>query len=337
MNHKRKLDLFAAELKQSELLPPPLVPAKKKRKVTSYKTDDGDIGMLPETKFAIEHKIKTNTNAKKRRKIKTKDQNVFTAGTLQNKYQSKSCVYQPYLLKRMITCCNADTVVIGMDISLSSPAITVMDISHNIFHVYFLWSGAKPLRKDTLTWISGPWMNWNWEFHASPATYNDHDTEVRDAKESHCIYRYRRMGARLEWIKNIINEWKEKCSKMIVGIEHYSFGSSSTQYASAAITNMALTELGGCIRMFLCKQQGVQCLELPPMGIKKSFSNSGKSDKHDMYQAYLQRHNGPPLDEVFPFTKPISEYSVEPPSPVSDIIDSLAVAYLTAHCAANMI
>lgn len=303
-----------------------------KKKGTKRKQPD--IGMTAETlQFTtqtVEKKVK------KRKTTKTKEDNVFTAGNLQPFYQSKTCVYQPFQLVRRIVqqYSKVPTVWIGLDMSLSSPAATVIDVQTKTFHCYFLWDRAKPLNMNELKWTEGPWSGWKWEMHPIEATFNDNATEIKEAGQTHGIYRYRRIDDRLMWVQVILEEWRHRypAAEIRVGIEHYSFGSSSTQFASAAITNMALTELGGCIRWWLCKQERVQCLEIPPMGIKRTFSSSGKADKKDMYQAYLLRHNGPALDSVFPFTKPIAEYGKEPPHPISDMIDSLAATFAVAHC-----
>lgn len=318
-----------------------------------------DIGILPETKnYLLAKKQKTKDipapapapaqeTKKKKRIKKTKEQNVFTAGNLQPWYQSKTCVYTPMMLEQKLknTLEKKDYpnhIYMGFDLSLTSPAITVMIPETRTLHAYFLWDHKKPLKKTELSWSKNQSdQSWTWIFHPTVTLFNDPDQEVKEAGITHSIYRYRRIDERLKWIQEIVETYLH--CKIKIGIEHYSFQSGHNQgqnqkFASAAMTNITLAELGGCVRHYLCQfPDQIQVLEIAPLGIKKSFIGAGKTKKIEMYQAYLLRHKGPSLDEIFPFTKSITAFETDTPSPVSDIIDSLAACFLIAYydcCAA---
>jgi hypothetical protein len=316
-----------------------------------------DIGIDPETKnYLLAKKQKTkdiNPSApetkKKKRIKKSKEQNVFTAGNLQPWYKSQTCVYTPMMLEKKLTNTlekkdHPHHIYMGFDLSLTSPAITVMIPETRTLHAYFLWDRKKPLKKTELSWSNNnnnkSYQNWTWIFHPTMALFNDPDQEVKEAGITHSIYRYRRITERLKWIQEIVETYLHHQIK--IGIEHYSFQSGqqgqNQKFASAAMTNLTLAELGGCVRHYLCQfPDQIQVLEIAPLGIKKSFIGAGKTKKNEMYQAYLLRHNGPSLDDVFPFTKSITEFEKDTPSPVSDFIDSLAACFLIAYydcCAA---
>lgn len=115
-------------------------------------------------------------------------------------------------------------------------------------------------------------------------------------------------------------------SQCVVGIEHYSYDSRHTPAQSD------LMEVGTLLRAY-CHEKHWSVLEIPPSTVKKAFSSSGKASKKDMVRAWESRYF---LPSLYPLLGLDEQRYTEPPHPLEDMVDALAVALTTLQLAQRL-
>lgn len=207
---------------------------------------------------------------------------------------------------------NEFDIVLGIDMSLNSPALTKIDLKNKMIEFYYFRQRQKDRSGIYEIKVSDPISIFhNWIMKTICLEDEDNDMEKKS------IYRY------TDYLKNISKLIKiienEKNKRIIIGIEGYSMKS----IASSA--NMKLIELGGCLRQKLI-EMNLDVVEIPPMTNKKIFCGSGKADKKQMCSTYTDYFRLPCLYEAIDMTK--KNYSIIP-SPIDDIVDSLGITLTT--------
>lgn len=179
------------------------------------------------------------------------------------------------------------TIHVGLDMSLSSPGVALID--HNgIVHLlgFQQRTSDKPVENHRLTdklIIS----RLPYPMNADRWTRSDHIVRVI-----------------MDWIDE---RRVDKTCDVHVYIENYAFGMVSTSVSK-------LCELGGIMRYALWKK-GWTFSEISAGTIKKHFSGSGKASKRDMVTAY-QKRGYPLMNTVLSITS----YQ----HPQEDMVDALA-------------
>jgi len=180
-------------------------------------------------------------------------------------------------------------VVVAMDLSLTSPAITVRtDGDHFITH---WWTQRK--REERLPTLTNVSPHQSFVRHPLLVAKGDTTAMVR-------------IGKIRDALIEILHGLNPATTK--VHIEGYS-------YSSGGANSHHLSELGGVIRMTL-SDRGFTWREIPPRSVKKSFTNKGNASKAEMVGVYLQKGYKLPAIEV---KRPEDH-------PNEDIVDSIAIS-----------
>ena len=179
-----------------------------------------------------------------------------------------------------------DQVVAGIDLSLRSPAITILHptteqgflVKFNQCHAYYLTDKVKNIiTTENITGsLFGAW-----------------DTQQG---------RYETIA---EWVIGILQKHKIKC----VGLEDYAYSKSISSLTP-------LAENMGLLKYFLWKNDISYDL-YSPSSIKKCATGKGNADKQAMKDAFYQDNNDFDIMALFN-KKPIDKVT----SPIHDIIDS---------------
>ena len=178
-------------------------------------------------------------------------------------------------------------IILGLDLSLSSPGISVIDKSTGIIHTYFY-----PQRKRELNFVFKSEL-----FNIIALCPFDSNL---------CLYqKYHRI---CQDIIDVISGHQVE----FVMLEGYSFGSTNSSSMSK------LYELGGIVRYHI-SVLGIPFEDIAPTSLKKQFTGSGKAQKEDMYQTFISK-NLPNLKRIFKV-----EQCNGVPTPVQDIVDSVAL------------
>jgi Holliday junction resolvasome RuvABC endonuclease subunit len=133
---------------------------------------------------------------------------------------------------------------------------------------------------------------------------------------SYSLFRFTRYEERLQKLLSLIGT-----ESRMVGIEGFSYNSKATQ------ADTFLKELGGCLRLSLCRMKHT-VLEIPPSTVKKIFTTNGQASKVDMYNTFVQTFHLPDLFALLNIAdnEDKSKSRENIPNPIEDIVDALAVA-----------
>lgn len=177
--------------------------------------------------------------------------------------------------------------VLAMDLSLTSPAITVYLADTFVTHWWTQRKREEALPRSVTVA--------NQRFIRHPALIAKGDSTAM---------------LRIGLIRNVLIEILEGLSpeNTKVHIEGYSYGSGGAN-------SHHLSELGGVIRMTLA-DRGYTWREIPPRSVKKSFTGKGNASKSEMVEVYLTKgYKLPPIEVKRPEDHPNE-----------DIVDSIAIA-----------
>lgn len=182
--------------------------------------------------------------------------------------------------------------VVAMDLSLTSPAITVRvaGVSTDHFTTHW-WTQRK--REEATPVLSDVSPHQRFVRHPLLVAKGDSTAMVR-------------IGKIRDALIEILHGLHPTTTK--VHIEGYS-------YSSGGANSHHLSELGGVIRMTLA-DRGFTWREIPPRSVKKSFTNKGNASKAEMVGFYLQKGYKLPAIEV---KRPEDH-------PNEDIVDSIAIS-----------
>ena len=166
------------------------------------------------------------------------------------------------------------TTTFGLDLSLTSPCICVIEPCNSDFivpieHCHFhYWSTTKASKAITHA-----------SFNAYPALANNNDTE--------------RFESIAEWILSVVGDCQSG------GIEGFAFN------ATGQITRIA--ESTGVVK-YLLHKAGIPLSIFPPSTIKKIATGNGRASKPQMIDCFNQCHNVN-LYDLFKTTSPASPLS----------------------------
>lgn len=200
-------------------------------------------------------------------------------------------------------------IFVGLDVSLSSPGLTVMDSQTREATIYFLTPDRKAFKSGaTHLMTSGEFAGWK-------ITTVCLDRPIWSKSENF----KERCTRYAEMVQLLLNP--VLCldpARTVVGIEHYAYSASTT----SAYTK--LMEMGGHMRVTLC-QKGFQTYEFSPSYVKRIFTNSGKASKHEMCDRMVDDLGM----DLFSWIG-VDVRSNKSLGPVDDMVDSFAVALSAA-------
>jgi hypothetical protein len=202
-------------------------------------------------------------------------------------------------------------IICGIDMSLTNPGLCLLNPVMKTIHLFCFRNRKKESSGlSYITHSSSPFKDWTLEISVLEEREEDQPSLF-----AFSLFRFSRYEERLQKLLSLIGDNMKQ--DKLVGIEGYSYNSKSTQ------ADTFLKELGGCLRLSLCRMKH-NIMEIPPSTIKKIFSTQGQSTKNDMYKAYQEKFYLPDLFSLMNIGK-VEEFK-DVPHPIEDLIDSLAVA-----------
>eukprot|EP01047_Picozoa_sp_COSAG01_P052289 COSAG01_NODE_5485_length_4230_cov_3.169450_1_plen_204_part_00 len=170
-----------------------------------------------------------------------------------------------------------DSVVVGIDLSLTSPSYCIWNKKTNSFTCYFYPSRK---RNQNLCRTFELAKHQNRLSHLVNNTFTIRPLKtLKSAKTASSLQRYRTI--RDDFLRILKNHGcglqNRTCE---VFLEGYAFNASRSAGASK------LHELGGIIKLALL-EKSIRCREIPPTTLKKRFAGSGRATKHDMFKTFV--------------------------------------------------
>ena len=183
--------------------------------------------------------------------------------------------------------------IIGLDLSLNSPGITVLD--QGKYYTYFF-----PTRKREYNFHH--WVTPDFEITALPPV----------DKKLPIYHRYKQVTSHIECII-----FKHNVKQAVLESAFFA-GNQSDEI---------LCVLGGLVKSVLF-DLNIPWFIIAPPRLKRLFAGHGRSDKKDMYKAYIEK--GFP-DILIPLQLKASKSTI--PVPAQDIVDSVALitCYIEEH------
>jgi len=196
--------------------------------------------------------------------------------------------------------------IIGIDMSLSSPGLTVVHPLTKTMNMYFFRS-RRCERSAYFVVEDAESVFFGWQFCIT--CIENTPSEIQESYGKNELYN--RYLSKLLKLMAILGSCEDEWT--VCGIEHYAF-SKNTSSAST------LMELGGVIRTLL-SIQNYNVVELAPTAVKKMFSGNGKANKEIMNQIFIEKYKIPKIDLMIGLkdSKTVSH-------PTEDLVDSFAVA-----------
>lgn len=195
--------------------------------------------------------------------------------------------------------------VVGIDLSLSSPGVAVVDPIRKILHCYVVRHRKGDIPNNHTLISEGPLAGWCLQITCFP--------EPQYAKNTACE-RFARFAPVIDAIMHAVGDAR------IVGIENYAFSVGRFQSSSQSI----LIELGGVLRWSLFRNIK-KLVEISPCQVKRLFSGMGKATKEEMVHAALHTYKIPCLHKMLG----INANRKHAVKPVDDAVDAIAVAFCT--------
>lgn len=206
--------------------------------------------------------------------------------------------------------------IIGIDMSLTNPGLTVLNLKTKTASMYCLRNRQKEKNGQTRVEV-GPFQDWTLSVSVLEPPPGEEETQCPNFVEVG-LFRYRGYFQLVMQLLAVIGKESEGA---VIGIEHYSFMSKNTNATSILI------ELGSLLRGLLMTQ-GYPVLELPPTTVKNLFSDSGRASKDDMHAAFRTFFELPSLYGLLHLQE--KGYTATP-HPIEDLVDSMAVALATLY------
>lgn len=192
--------------------------------------------------------------------------------------------------------------IVGLDISLTSPGVCVLDRLTQEYTLFF----ARQRRRDPA------FVQWSGPFKGQHITLKFVEMKsFAKEKKSSDLPRWAVYENKSTVLCNLIQQYPPETTELF--IEGYSFMSQG----GSAPTK--LYEFGGVLRTKLFGK-GYSLVEIPPTRIKALFSGSGRSKKIDMYTTWIAL-GLPNLYELFLFPKVPKNV----PKPIEDVVDAFAL------------
>jgi Holliday junction resolvasome RuvABC endonuclease subunit len=205
-------------------------------------------------------------------------------------------------------------VICGIDMSLSNPGLCLLIPLEKRIHLYcFRNRKRERYGVSQVQNVNSPFFGWTLDVSLIESSENEKPSN----RLSYSLFRFTRYEERLQKLLSIIGT-----NNKLVGIEGFSYNSKPTQ------ADTFLKELGGCLRLSLCRMKHT-ILEIPPSTVKKIFTQNGQASKVDMYKTFVETYHLPDLFALLNIgdeDKKIDKTLDHVPHPIEDIVDALAVA-----------
>jgi Holliday junction resolvasome RuvABC endonuclease subunit len=189
-----------------------------------------------------------------------------------------------------------DNIYVGIDLSLSSPGLSIYVFNTKQTYAYFYPTRKKDVDRSLIldcSWNEGT------GFHLCP---------FKEVEKSDLLDRYHRITTD---IMDKINQHSSCASNTNIRMEGYAFDARSS-------SSSKLHELGGILKYKL-HVSGYVFEEIAPTRLKKWFTNTGRATKEDMNKHFISI-GFPNLLGIFEMNK-----CKGVPNPVQDIIDACAL------------
>lgn len=188
--------------------------------------------------------------------------------------------------------------MLGLDLSINSPGITIIDFKNSkIFSYYF----PKLKKQQGLQYST--------------------NVTINSKLYSYCILPLSNKPInkldKFTKFQNITDNILQVCTTHNVKhvyMEGYAFDAKCSSATS-------IHELSGIVKYALYKNK-IPWTLIAPTTLKKKFTGSGRSDKDCMYQVFC-KEGFPNLKRIFDV-----EHCKKVPAPVQDIVDSFALVYI---------
>jgi len=202
-------------------------------------------------------------------------------------------------------------IICGIDMSLNNPGLCILDPVQKTIRM-FCFRNRKKERAFIryIEDITSPFKDWLMEL-----IILEEKPESSTPLFAFSLFRFNRYEEKIQKLLSLIGSNKHQ--NKLVGIEGYSFNSKATP------ADTFLKELGGCLRLSLCRMKH-NIMEIPPSTIKKIFSAQGQATKKDMYLTYTDKFNLPDLFSLMNLGEKNDFKDI--PNPINDLVDALAVA-----------
>ena len=196
--------------------------------------------------------------------------------------------------------------VAGIDLSLASPSVAVLDPQQKLLHSYVVRQRKKDISENEVLITEGPLVGWRFRTTCLP----EFQTINHPASE-----RLSRFIPIIEAILQAIGAIQH------VGVEHYPFAIGRFQSSSQSV----MIEIGAVLRWSLF-QKVTHLVELAPTQIKRVFSGLGKATKEDMVDAAVRKYKIPCIHKMLGIDNTDRKFAAKP---VDDAVDAIAVAFCT--------
>ena len=204
-------------------------------------------------------------------------------------------------------------IKIGIDFSLTSPAICVYK-NNNYFFISFFNDGGKNWKKS---------KSKSYRYHNElcdiieviPYTRKIDDSNYRNEQKTKMADALMIVNLIIDKLKVIIDD------EVIIGLEGFSYGSISSSTLDLAMYNSFL-------RMKLIENFGSECLNIiSPTEGKKILFGKGNAKKEDMIQAFIDNRleDGVLLDNAFWKYCNKNGVDFKQPKPIDDLVDAYGI------------
>ena len=204
-------------------------------------------------------------------------------------------------------------IKIGIDFSLTSPAICVYK-NNNYFFISFFNDGGKDWKKSKSKF---------YRYHNElcgiidviPYTRKIDDDSYRNEQKTKMIDALMIVNLIIDKLKTVIDD------DVVIGLEGFSYGSISSSTLDLAMYNSFL-------RMKLIENFGSECLNIiSPTEGKKILFGKGNAKKEDMIQAFIDNRLDDDILIDNDFWKYCNKNDVDfkQPKPIDDLVDAYAI------------
>jgi hypothetical protein len=204
-------------------------------------------------------------------------------------------------------------IKIGIDFSLTSPAICVYKNNEYLF-ISFFNDGGKNWKKS---------KSKSYKYHNElsdiieiiPYTRKIDDSNYRNEQKTKMVDALMIVNLIIDKLKNIIDD------DVIIGLEGFSYGSISSSTLDLAMYNSFL-------RMKLIEHFGSDVLNIiSPTEGKKMLFGKGNAKKEDMIQSFIDNRLEDDILKENDFWKYCKENGVDfkQPKPIDDLVDAYGI------------
>lgn len=201
-------------------------------------------------------------------------------------------------------CLNPPDFVVGLDISLTSPGITVVDMVRNTVHFACFAQRKREAQMVGKSILLTPNDKYSFTLHVLP---NIPTSSVSD---------YIRFKHIVDELVGFVHRMTSSSAVIKFIIEDYA-------YSAGGANSFKLMELGGIVKYVINKRFPVKNVyRISVSSWKKYFTGKGNATKRQVCDSAISLHRLPDLFPVFGFK---NENQENIPCPIQDIYDSVAI------------